>query len=161
MQINFFVDSDLGDYEAGRAEYEAIWNEDGERILATLERVSGFAFHEHTINAIVFDGRGRSHPLSLRHDLPLDRKRSSLVHELGHRLLHGRERKMATSDERHRFLFLILFDVLVELYGEQFARETVAWDSRPELKFCYKNIWDEALAFTAEERRAEFEKLKK
>ena len=158
MRINFFIDSDLGDYEAGRAEYAHLWREDGERIVVALERASGLVFREHTVNAIVFEGRSQSHPLGLRHNIPTEYKRSELVHELGHRLLLGRGREMETSEKRHRFLFLVLFGVLADLYGEQFARETVFRDSG--FDSMYKDVWDWARAFTVDERRDEFTKLK-
>src|ERR1044072_7160949 len=77
-------------FAAGAAEYEAIWNADGARIVAALEATSGLAFPEGAIDALVTPGRpmmsydGRS--MRLRADYSPDYKKATLVHELGHKL---------------------------------------------------------------------------
>jgi len=57
-----------------------------------------------------------------------------LIHELAHRLLAGNRigplrKKFKNEEEKklatHKILYLILYDIWIELYGEDFARESV------------------------------------
>ena len=68
LTINFLPDSDLYDLSQPIREYEDIWKSDGERILRTWEDMTGYAFKETFINAVVHDGKngGLSHPLCLK-----------------------------------------------------------------------------------------------
>lgn len=160
LKINFHPDSDLEDFHTGVAEYEKIWKEEGERITTAWTKITGLNFRENFINATVFHCRGYSHPLTLRHTLDLGRKKAVLVHELGHRLLYKLIKMGAQSSLlRHKVLFLALYDVLVDLYGDEFAQETVAWDKELDKKFgnnIYSEAWDYALSFSPEERKREF-----
>jgi hypothetical protein len=160
LSITFYPESDLRDYSEGVKEYENIWREDGEKIVKAWKRVTGLTFDETHINALIFEGISHSHPLSLRFDREFERKKSILVHELGHRLLYkkvkgGRE---ATSLELHKLLFLVLYEVFTDLYGKDFADSAVEWDSnlpRPQ----YKEAWEWALNFSVEERKRKFQEI--
>ena len=157
LTINFLPDSDINDYSQSIKEYQAIWNTDGGRIFNALTTLSGCQFRETFINAIVYHAKSMSHPLSLRYSLEPDRKRSAFIHELGHRLLNRFVKKPDTLD-RHKFLFLVLYDVFIDLYGENFAKESVEWDSN--LGPMYKEAWEFALSFkTKEERQGKFKVL--
>lgn len=90
LTINFYSDSDSKDFESATKEYEQIWKEDGARIVSVWEKSTNLKFVETYVNAIVFHHISRSHPLSLRYDIPFERKKSVLVHELGHRILFGK-----------------------------------------------------------------------
>lgn len=83
--------------------------------------------------------------MRLRSNYSRDTKRATLIHELGHRL---QTRFFRRSDEDHPTLFLYLYDVWVELYGEQFAVEQVAVESRRRGYFDYESAWNEALSMS-------------
>lgn len=160
LSIIFYPESDLRDYSEGLKEYENIWKEDGERIVNAWEKITGLKFDESHINAVIFEGISHSHPLSLRFDRDFERKKSILVHELGHRLLHRKVKgeKDADSLALHKLLFLVLYEVFVELYGENFAYSAVEWDKnlpRPQ----YKEAWEWALSFSLEERKKKFQEI--
>ena len=55
----------------------------------------------------------------------------------------------------HELLFLYLYDVWVELYGEEFAQQQIlAENKRSNKKNDYKAMWETALALSKEDRRA-------
>jgi len=157
LKINFRSDSDLNDYSRAISEYEEIWQLSGHKIVELLEKHACLKFKESEINAIVYRGISRSHPLSLRDNQDNERKRLILIHELGHRLLAGQVAggKSANSLQTHKLLFLILHDVFVEFGGREFADSAVEWDSklpRPE----YGEAWRWALDIEPERRKEKF-----
>lgn len=157
MKIIFHADSDFEVYEEAARHYQQIWDTEGDKIVTSWQKHTGLTFREAFINAIVFDGKSHSHPLSLRHDVDLERKKAILIHELGHRLLYRRRKNKGDSLERHKFLFLVFYDVLTDLYGESFARETVAFDN--QLNELYKDAWAWALQFDKNERQKKFQEM--
>ena len=159
MKINFYSDSDLGEYDNNVSIYQKIWEKEGEKIIGKWEDITGLTFRENYINAIVFDGVSHSHPLSLRFNLEEDIKKAVIIHELGHRILYKRLNIKVESLEIHKALFLVLYDLYVDLYGEKFAKEIVEWDC--SLPRNYKEAWNWALSFDRTERIIEFKKLLK
>lgn len=164
LNIAFHPDSDLQEFDNAIKEYERIWEEEGERIVRVWQEKTGLRFQETVINATVFDGKSHSHPLSLRFNIPSERKKSVLVHELGHRLLYDRGKELPKDTlENHKRLYLVLYDVLVALYGKQSADAAVAWDRELASKYPgnehYVSAWDYALQLKPEERKFEFEKI--
>lgn len=158
MKIKFIADSDLGNYSQAITEYQQIWEEPGVKIVEVWEELTKLSFRESEINAVVFNGISHSHPLSLRDNIDTNRKKSVLVHELGHRLLYGRViQPNYSSLENHKTLFLVLYDVFVELFGRDFANEAVKWDKNLP-RDAYKQAWEWAMQFSKEGRAAEFSK---
>ncbi|MAQ59432.1 hypothetical protein CL638_01845, partial [bacterium] len=156
MEINFIADSDSKDYSDAIDEYESIWSNYGEDIILAWEDLTSLKFRETNITAVVFNGISHSHPLSLRDDVSSERKKSILIHELGHRLLYGRVNQIDFSSlENHKTLFLVLYDVFEKLFGTEFADDTVAWDKKLP-RDAYKLAWDWALQFDREERTEQF-----
>ena len=106
-------------YAAAVGEYERIWATDASRIARTMQDVSGLSFTDTAITAIVFEGVSssgfRDTPMRLRASYPVDTKKATLIHELGHRLQSPLFRR---QDEEHGPLFLWLYDVWVALYGK-------------------------------------------
>ena len=156
LSIKFYAESDLKDYSEAVKEYQSIWDTYGKRIVKTYEKNSGLSFNETQITANIADLMSVSHPLTLRYNLAKDNKLIVLTHELGHRLLYKRVQGMGKSRlERHKFLYLILYDVLTDLVDENLAKEAVEWDKRlPDEK--YTNSWDYALSFNRDERKTKF-----
>ena len=106
-------------------EYEEIWNKEGEKIVSAFENITGAKFIEKEIRVIVYEGISRSgrsvdDPMRLRASYPKDVKKATLIHELGHRFLFDIESKEQDLDS-HQLLFLFLYDIWTELYGEEFA----------------------------------------
>ncbi len=155
MKINFYSDSDLEDFKEAVLEYEKIWNEDGFKILESWEKHTGLKFRESHINAIVWDGMSMSHPLGLRYNLLPDGKKATLAHELGHRILYKRVSGMEKSSlDRHKFMNLMFYYVLKDVFGDAMTR-IIEWESnRPDTK--YKEAWDWVLNFGDENRKKRF-----
>lgn len=132
-------------------EYERIWAADATRIVRTMEEVSGLTFADTAITAIVFEGVSssgfRDTPMRLRASYPLDTKKATLIHELGHRLQSPLFRR---EDEEHGPLFLWLYDTWVRLYGQEFADAQVAVEKRR--RGPYPRAWDDALALSPKQR---------
>ena len=138
MNINFYPDNE--NFIEAAKEYQLIWEKDGNRIITALESTSKMIFKEKIINAIVFEGISHSHPLSLRASYSSDVKKSTLIHELAHRLMVGNNMKAENSLEAHKLINGILYDAWVSLYGKEFADTMVKIES--ERTPIYKEAWD-------------------
>jgi hypothetical protein len=160
VQIRFEPESPA--FERATTEYGALWQVEGSRIVEAMERVSGLPFEEREIRAIVFEGVSssgfRETPMRMRASYPPDIKKGTLIHELGHRFLAGRVLSTPEVDE-HRKLFLVLYDVWVTLYGQEFAVSNVAVESGRKGIYDYASAWKWALALTPQERAARFKSL--
>jgi hypothetical protein len=162
VAIRFEPESPTEAFQTATAEYDALWKAEGERMIGAMERVSGVTFVERSINAVVFEGPSNSgfgdRPMRLRASYPAEVKRATLVHELLHRML-GRVQNTKEIDE-HRKLFLVLYDIWVDLYGKDFADRNVVVESGRRGIYDYESAWKWALAMTAEERAAKFKTLR-
>lgn len=149
VRLDFVPESET--FAAAVGEYERIWAADAARIVRTMEEISGLRFSDTAVTAIVFEGVSssgfRDVPMRLRASYPLDTKKATLIHELGHRLQSPLFRR---QDEEHGPLFLWLYDVWVRLYGKEFADAQVAIEKRR--RGPYPRAWDEALALSPRER---------
>jgi len=148
-RIEFVPESET--FAAAVGEYERIWAADAARIARTMQDVSGLTFTDTAVTAVVFEGVSssgfRDTPMRLRASYPIDTKRATLIHELGHRLQSPLFRQ---QDEEHGPLFLWLYDVWVALYGKDFADAQVLVEKRR--RGPYPRAWDEALALSPGER---------
>lgn len=148
-RLEFVPESET--FAAAVGEYERIWAADAARIVHTMQEISGLTFTDTAVTAIVFEGVSssgfRDTPMRLRASYPLDTKRATLIHEMGHRLQSPLFRR---QDEEHGPLFLWLYDVWVRLYGQEFADAQVAVERRR--RGPYPRAWDEALALSPRER---------
>ena len=149
LRIEFVPESET--FAAAVGEYERIWATDAARIVRAMQDVSGLVFTDSAITAIVFEGVSssgfRDTPMRLRASYPLDTKKATLIHELGHRLQSPLFRR---QDEEHGPLFLWLYDVWVALYGKEFADAQVLVEKRR--RGPYPRAWDEALSLSPGER---------
>jgi hypothetical protein len=166
LQILFHPDCDRPEFIEATTAYECIWADDGERMVETIERISGLKFIERSIHAIVFEGVSHSHPLSLRASYPADVKKSAIAHELCHRLLaahaigeHGKLSRPLFRDDvqLHKEMDLILYDIWCDLCGEEFALNQVEHESG--LRPLYKHAFDWTLLHTREQREQMFRAL--
>jgi hypothetical protein len=144
-------------FEASASEYRRIWLEDGERIVRTMEAVSGLRFNspvyaDTAITVILVDAPSnsgyRERAMRMRFSYPTDTKKATLIHELGHRL----QSPLFRREDEHAELFLWIYDVWVELYGQPFADAQVIVERRRG--GVYPGAWDSALALNRTERQA-------
>jgi hypothetical protein len=150
------------EFDEATEEYRLIWAEEGPRIAAALERVTGLTFPPNGIEALIsqappmmaYDGRS----LRLRAAYSPDYKRATLVHELGHRLGFLLPRRAGLDD--HRLLYLFLYDAWTDLYGEAFAARMASIERRIPGTYDYDAAWAWALAMTREERQARLRMLR-
>lgn len=157
IKIKFYEDSNLVDVSLATEEYQKIWDEEGVKIVSAWEKITGLTFRETFINGVILEGRGQSHPLSLRASLSPEMKKATLVHEMGHRILFKKMKLTVFNKvEVHKRLNLCLYDVLVDLYGKEFSDFVVQNESKVNE---YKEAWDWALSFTKEERHERFNEL--
>jgi hypothetical protein len=153
LRIVFQPDSDR--FSEAAHEYESIWAREGARITVAMQAVSGLQFEDREVQAIVLEVSSNSGykdtPMHLRASYPLDTKKATLIHELGHRL----QADLFHHDEDdHKYLFLWLYDVWVQLYGREFADAQVTVEKQRGRM--YPASWDFALSFTPQERAAKW-----
>lgn len=153
LRIVFQPDSDQ--FSKAAHEYETIWALDGPRITAAMEAASGLRFEDREVKAMVLEVSSNSgykeKPMHLRASYPLDTKKATLIHELGHRLQSD---LFHHDEDDHKYLFLWIYDVWVKLYGRNFADAQVAVEKQRGRM--YPAAWDFALSFTPEQRAAKW-----
>lgn len=156
VRITFVPESDA--FAGAAREYQQIWDDEGERIVAAMESVSGLSFvqpayADTAITAIVLEEASssgyRDSPVRMRASYSAATKRATLIHELGHRLMSGMFRR---EEEQHFPLFLWLYDTWTDLYGSEFADEQVLIERRR--RGPYPDAWDRAQALSPAERAA-------
>ena len=150
------------EHRAGAAEYARIWRSEGARIVAALEAATGLTFPQDPIEVIVttsrpmtsFDGR----QIRLRASYSPTYKKAILVHELGHRLAFTLPRTGELDD--HHLLYLFLYDVWTDLYGEAFAARMVEIERQIPGPYDYDAAWTWALGQSRDERQARLRALR-
>ena len=125
-----------------------------------MERATGLRFEPGPIPVVVYEGPSssgfRDLPMQLRASYPRATKQATLVHELAHRLI---SELVPKSFETHPIIFLFVYDVWVELWGQPFADEQVVVESGRRGLYDYETAWKDALELTPEERAARFEQF--
>jgi len=148
------------EYAEAAGEYRRLWQAEGVRIVAAMEAATGLAFPADRVDAIVSEGRpmasfdGRT--IRLRASYSPAYKKATLAHEIGHRLAFTLPRGSGLDD--HRLLYLFLYDVWTDLYGQAFADRMVSIERR--IGPSYEAAWTWALAMTREERQARLAALR-
>lgn len=158
-----FTAEDASFTEAAGA-YHRLWSDEGAAIVNAWERVSGLTFTQTQITAIVYEGISSSGtagtPMRLRASYSADSKRSALAHELGHRLIGQLTDRPADLDE-HRVLFLVLYEVWVAQWGDEFALRQVQFESGLRGVYDYESAWRWTLSLTSAQRAARFSEIKR
>lgn len=123
LVLNFTASAEA--FRDATDEYRAIWHKEGARIVAAMERPTGLRFEPGPIDVSVYEGvsysGGGGRPMLLRASYAEPTKRGTLVHELSHRLASG----VPFKGDHHELIFLFLYDVWVDLWGQPFADEQV------------------------------------
>jgi len=143
-------------------EYQQIWEVEGSRIVNALKKLTGLSFMENRIAVVVyegvsFSGRTPNDVMKLRASYSTDVKKATIVHELSHRLLFSLKNR--PDMDEHQIINLFLYDVWVDLYGENFATEMVEIEKKRDEK--YQKAWDWALNLSKEQRADKFTELLK
>jgi hypothetical protein len=150
-----FVAATAAHESAARA-YRAIWASDGERILRAFQAETCLPFSEADVGAVVDDivshSGGPEHPMGLRASYGVDLKQSTLVHELGHRLLWQLPERLDDLDG-HRTLYLVLDRVWAAVWGEEFAASRIADESSWAASYDYAGAWQWVRGLDLAERR--------
>ena len=169
VTLTFTPESKTPAFEAAAAEYRAIWEAEGVRVIVAMERLTRLRFPQKNIKIQVFEGassagllfnsagvpvRSRD-PMRFRASYSADNKKGVLVHELGHRMNLNLRTRPQDLDE-HRLLFLYLYDLYVDLYGREFADGQVAFGRTLKGLYDYDTAWTSTLVMTREERAARF-----
>ncbi len=151
------------EFAEGAREYEQFWEQEGQRITEAWQQHTGLPFEDSEIKVIVFNkpsyAGNAGEPMHLRYSYPPDIKKGTLIHELGHRIL-SRLVHTQTEYDPHQFLDLVLFDLWVDLYGQEFAQANIDWEKKLKGIYDYEGTWDWALAMSSEERQKIFTELK-
>lgn len=141
--------------------YRQLWQAEGPRIMAALERESGFAFPDRPLEIILRDARPMTGygctAIRLRGTYTGPIAVGTLIHELGHCLTAQMPRTSGLSD--HRLLYLFLYDTWTSLYGSEFADRMVSLERRIQGDD-YDAAWTWALTMTREERKAWLQALR-
>ena len=162
MRINFYPESNDSTLVAASVEYQDIWNLKGHTFVKVLESETGLPLPNIVLNALVYEGISRSHPLILRASYSSDIKAAVLVHELGHRILTANG-FMPEADENfhlnaHKLLYLFLYEVYAALFSEKQADAIVNWESN--LRPSYRVCWQWALDLGEAKRKVRLERMK-
>ena len=169
VTLTFTPESKTPAFEAAAAEYRAIWQAEGVRVIAEMERLTTLRFPQKNIKIQVFEGTsnagvllnragvpvGSRDPMWLRASYSADNKKGTLVHELAHRMNLNLRTRPPGLDE-HRLMFLYLYDLYVDLYGREFADGQVAFGRTLKGLYDYDAAWTGTLAMTREERASRF-----
>jgi len=146
LQIRFHPESDQPALVWAAAEYQRLWEAEGERIVSQLAAATGLRFVERAMDARVFEGVSQSDPLRLRASYDEETKLGTLIHELAHHLIRGRRVRSAVDAnepdrerENHELIDLFLFDVWTDLYGAGFAERQVEIES--QRRPMYRAAW--------------------
>lgn len=163
LQLNFYPESDKKEYVKAAYEYSLIWKKEGQGIVNLIEKYSGLTFKTKIINAVTFDGISYSTPMRLASNYKYENKEATLVHELLHRLLMNNNfsfsNKETFNKDVHGVIYLVLYDILVELLGVNIANK----NKELEISYGnsdYKEAWEWALSFSKEERSKKFKEMK-
>ena len=148
------------EYADAAGEYRQLWQAEGPRIVAAMEAATGLAFPPARVDAIVSEGRPMAsfdgRVIRLRASYSPAYKKATLAHEIGHRLAFTLPRGSGLDD--HRLLYLFLYDVWTDLYGQAFADRMVSIERR--IGPAYEAAWMWALAMSREERQARLAALR-
>ena len=167
MKLTFQVGDTSQNHSLAVTEYEKIWAELGDDIVRAYEQIGGYPFPQKQSIASIYNGISQSHPLKFQAHKDHDLKVGDLIHELGHVYIVDGESSIPFDEEygdrntrSHKKLFLLLYDVLVAVCGEQFADREV--EREREFASAYDEAWTWALKMTADQRKAKFaETIKK
>ncbi len=158
LAVNFTASADA--FRAATEEYRDIWVKEGSRIVTAMERMSGLRFEPGPIEVSIYEGTSYAgerggRPMFLRASYPPETKRGTLVHELAHRLAAD----VPFKADHHELIFLFVYDVWVDLWGQPFADNQVRIESLRKGLVDYERIWKTTLAQSAAQRARRLQEI--
>jgi len=152
--------------------YSRFWDENRDKILVSFYKHTNLRFKQSRISIhIREDGKSRAGSRHRPMELSMlcnDQQAvaCTLIHELAHRLVIGNGIEPPGSVTNnvnkyylHRHIYLFLYDVFVDIVGEDIANEEVKRES--VYNDAYAKAWRWALAMNYNERQTVFNKLKR
>ena len=128
MKINFYPESDKPEFIIAATEYTSIWQSDGQKIVKSIEDATKLKFKTGAIYAVTFEGISYSVPMRLRSSYSHSHIVATVIHELLHRLLVDHDFWLFDSsnhsEEVHKIIDLVLYDVWVDVLGKKIADES-------------------------------------
>ena len=158
LELRFAASAE--NFRAATDEYRDLWAKEGSRIVEAMERKTGLRFEPGPIEVSVYEGTSYSgerggRPMLMRASYPADTKRGTLVHELGHRLAAD----VPFKGDHHDLIFLFVYDVWVDLWGQPFADDQVKIESLRKGSVDYEGLWKKTLALPAAERARRWQEI--
>lgn len=162
MELIIYTDNDK--YNMHCQEYKIIWSIEGKRIQEAFKKILFLPFKESKVILLINEGLDFSNDSGkTENDIMVFRynnrcKIGTFLHELCHRIimeysLYEKAKKMYNLNDIHELIDLFLYDIIVELYGEDTANLRVEYESNFEDEI-YKNSWCKALSFEFNERQS-------
>lgn len=151
LQLNFTASAE--GFRSATEEYRDIWAKEGRRIVEAMEKATGLRFEPGPIEVSIYEGTSYSgerggRPMLLRASYAEETKRGTLVHELAHRLAAD----VPFKGDHHELIFLFVYDVWVDLWGQEFADGQVRIEGLRKGIVDYDGVWKRTLAIPEEER---------
>lgn len=160
LDLEFSPESD--NFVVATEEYRSVWESEKDKIIYAMERISDLKFLDNKIGVIIFEGVSSAgfgdSPMKLRAGYNTEVKIGTMIHELGHRLIAQITERPENLDE-HRILFLVLYDIWTDLYGQEFADKMVGVEKKRKGVYDYESAWLWALSLSKEERINKFKEL--
>ena len=161
MELIIYTDDEK--YNMHCYEYKIMWSIEGKRIQDAFKKILSLPFKESKISLLINEGLNFSNDSGKTEDSIMNFrynnrcKLGTFLHELSHRIvmeysLYERAKKLYELNDIHELIDLFLYDIIVELYGEEAANLRVEYESNFE-DVIYKNSWHKALSFTFKERQ--------
>jgi hypothetical protein len=128
-------EADRAELVGAAKEYQAIWEQDGGRLVEALTQVSGLEFKGTFIHSLVHAGDTTTFPLQFKADLRQKLKQATLSRHLTRRLLadhglDGPKKQERAEFASHANANLVLLDAWRQVWGEDFTREAIAAESQ-------------------------------
>lgn len=158
LKVNFTASAEA--FRDATDQYRDIWAREGSRIVEAMERATGLRFEPGPIEVSVYEGTSYSgekggRPMLLRASYAPETKRATLVHELAHRLAAD----VPFKGDHHELIFLLVYDVWVDLWGQPFADGQVRIESLRKGIVDYDSIWKRTLAPSPAERARRLQEI--
>lgn len=166
LHITFIAEANDQKLMEAEVAYERVWASHGASIITAYEAVTGFDFPVSTLHAVIHHDISQSNPLKFQAHTEDSYRIGDMIHELGHiAIVNGPTVKYIPDEaddeltRTHKVLYLILYDVLIQVMGRDFAD----WEIEREKHFSqpYATAWNWALAKDHQERQSMFRQLVK
>lgn len=151
-------------YKMHYVEYVAVWENEGNKIIKSIEENLGLKFNEEKVEIVIcegFEDKGNFSGYSTKDNMIFRYnnrcKCGTFYHELSHRILieynlFERLKEKFNLNDEHQIIDLFLYDAIEDTYGKEAALYRVEYEKTfPEIEF--KESWEFALSMNRESRK--------